>query len=73
MGMPAGCRPTTRNLPSGNVLASLGAFLVGVSIIPFILNMVSSWVRGPKAPPQSLAGHRPGVAAALAAAGRQLR
>jgi len=34
-----------------NVLASLGAFLVGVATIPFILNMVSSWARGAKAPP----------------------
>jgi cytochrome c oxidase subunit 1 len=33
-----------------NVLASLGGFLLGVSTIPFILNMVSSWVQGEKAP-----------------------
>ena len=25
--------------------------LLGVAAIPFILNMVSSWARGPKAPP----------------------
>jgi cytochrome c oxidase subunit 1 len=32
------------------VIASLGGFLLGVSTIPFILNMVSSWVQGEKAP-----------------------
>jgi len=31
------------------VLASLGA-LLGVATIPFLLNMVSSWARGPRAP-----------------------
>jgi cytochrome c oxidase subunit 1 len=34
-----------------NVIASIGAFMLGVASIPFILNMVSSWARGPKAPP----------------------
>ena len=33
-----------------NVLASLGAFLLGMSTLPFILNMVSSWIKGKKAP-----------------------
>jgi len=32
------------------VLASLGAFLLGVAMIPFLLNLVSSWARGEKAP-----------------------
>jgi len=32
-----------------NVLASLGAFLLGMSTLPFILNMVSSWAQGKKA------------------------
>jgi cytochrome c oxidase subunit 1 len=32
------------------VVASLGSFLLGVSIIPFLINMISSWVRGPQAP-----------------------
>ncbi|WP_088894421.1 cytochrome c oxidase subunit I [Leptolyngbya ohadii] len=32
-----------------NVIASLGGFLLGVSVLPFILNIVSSWIRGPKA------------------------
>lgn len=33
-----------------NVIASLGAFLLGMSTLPFILNMVGSWVQGKKAP-----------------------
>ncbi|BAP17960.1 cytochrome c oxidase subunit I [cyanobacterium endosymbiont of Epithemia turgida] len=30
-----------------NVVASLGGFLLGVSTLPFIVNMVSSWIQGP--------------------------
>ncbi|MGP0127828.1 MAG: cytochrome c oxidase subunit I [cyanobacterium endosymbiont of Rhopalodia musculus] len=30
-----------------NVVASLGAFLLGMSTLPFIVNMVSSWIQGP--------------------------
>jgi len=33
-----------------NVIASIGAFFLGVSILPFILNMFSSWSQGEKAP-----------------------
>ena len=33
-----------------NILSSLGAFLLGVSIVPFIANIVSSWLQGAKAP-----------------------
>ncbi len=33
-----------------NVIASLGAFLLGMSTLPFILNIVGSWVQGNKAP-----------------------
>jgi cytochrome c oxidase subunit 1 len=33
-----------------NVLASLGGFLLGMSTLPFILNIVSSWIQGKKAP-----------------------
>ncbi|MBD1910008.1 MULTISPECIES: cbb3-type cytochrome c oxidase subunit I [unclassified Leptolyngbya] len=33
-----------------NVVASLGAFLLGMSTLPFIANMVSSWLQGRKAP-----------------------
>lgn len=33
-----------------NVVASVGSFLLGMSTLPFIFNMVSSWIQGPKAP-----------------------
>jgi cytochrome c oxidase subunit 1 len=33
-----------------NVIASIGAFVLGMSTLPFILNMISSWVQGKKAP-----------------------
>ena len=33
-----------------NVVASLGAFLLGMSTLPFIANMASSWLQGRKAP-----------------------
>jgi len=33
-----------------NVLASLGGFLLGMSTLPFILNMVGAWVQGKQAP-----------------------
>lgn len=32
-----------------NIIASLGAFLLGMSTLPFIANMVASWLQGPKA------------------------
>ena len=33
-----------------NVIASLGGFLLGMSTLPFILNIISSWINGEKAP-----------------------
>ncbi|NEQ35843.1 MAG: cytochrome c oxidase subunit I [Okeania sp. SIO3I5] len=33
-----------------NLVASLGAFLLGMSTLPFILNVVSSWIQGKQAP-----------------------
>ena len=33
----------------GNVLASLGAFLLGVSTLPFLVNVIVSWFEGPSA------------------------
>nr|WP_245912001.1 cbb3-type cytochrome c oxidase subunit I [Calothrix elsteri] len=33
-----------------NVIASIGGFILGMSTLPFILNMVSSWINGDKAP-----------------------
>lgn len=33
-----------------NVIASIGGFILGMSTLPFILNMISSWINGDKAP-----------------------
>jgi cytochrome c oxidase subunit 1 len=33
-----------------NIVASIGAFLLGVSTLPFILNMIGAWTIGEKAP-----------------------
>ncbi|MBR8838324.1 MAG: cytochrome c oxidase subunit I [Stigonema ocellatum SAG 48.90 = DSM 106950] len=33
-----------------NIVASVGAFLLGVSTLPFIFNMVASWIHDKKAP-----------------------
>ncbi|MBD2607256.1 cytochrome c oxidase subunit I [Scytonema hofmannii FACHB-248] len=33
-----------------NIIASLGAFLLGMSTLPFIFNMIVSWMQGEKAP-----------------------
>jgi cytochrome c oxidase subunit 1 len=33
----------------GNVISSLGAFLLGISILPFIANTISSWALGARA------------------------
>ena len=49
-GMPRRVASYDPEFAFWNVLASLGGFLLGVSTIPFILNMVSSWVQGEKAP-----------------------
>ena len=50
MGMPRRVASYDPEFAFWNVLASLGGFLLGVSTMPFILNMVASWVQGPKAP-----------------------
>lgn len=49
MGMPRRVSSYDPEFAFWNVLASLGAFLLGVSIIPFLLNIISSWARGPRA------------------------
>ena len=51
LGMPRRVASYDPEFAIWNVIASVGAFLLGVAAIPFILNMVSSWARGPKAPP----------------------
>ena len=48
-GMPRRVASYDPEFAFWNVLASLGAFLLGVSTVPFILNMVGSWVQGEKA------------------------
>jgi cytochrome c oxidase subunit 1 len=46
MGMPRRVASYDPEFALANVLASLGAFLLGVAMIPFLLNLVSSWARG---------------------------
>ena len=50
LGMPRRVASYDPEFAIWNVIASVGAFLLGVAAIPFILNMVSSYPR-PKAPP----------------------
>jgi len=50
MGMPRRVSSYDPEFAFWNVLASLGGFLLGMSTLPFILNMVSSWIQGEKAP-----------------------
>ena len=49
-GMPRRVASYDPEFAFWNVLASLGAFLLGMSTLPFILNMVGSWIQGDKAP-----------------------
>jgi cytochrome c oxidase subunit 1 len=48
MGMPRRVASYDLEFAYWNVIASLGGFLLGLSTLPFILNMVSSWIRGDK-------------------------
>jgi cytochrome c oxidase subunit 1 len=48
-GMPRRVAEYAPQFQSANVLISLGGFLLGISAIPFALNAVLSWARGPKA------------------------
>ena len=50
MGMPRRVASYDPDLAFWNVLASLGAFLLGMSTLPFLLNMISSWISGKEAP-----------------------
>ncbi|MFB2876703.1 cytochrome c oxidase subunit I [Floridanema aerugineum] len=49
-GMPRRVASYDPEFAFWNVVASLGAFLLGMSTLPFILNMIGSWVQGEKAP-----------------------
>ncbi|MBE9158703.1 cytochrome c oxidase subunit I [Nodosilinea sp. LEGE 06152] len=49
MGMPRRVASYDPEFAYWNVIASLGGFLLGVSTLPFILNMISSWILGKRA------------------------
>ncbi len=49
-GMPRRVASYDADFAFWNVIASIGAFLLGMSTLPFILNMVGSWIQGEKAP-----------------------
>ncbi|NEQ98479.1 MAG: cytochrome c oxidase subunit I [Cyanothece sp. SIO2G6] len=49
MGMPRRVASYDPEFAFWNVLASIGGFLLGMSTLPFILNMIGSWVQGEKA------------------------
>ncbi|NEP63047.1 MAG: hypothetical protein F6K31_40085, partial [Symploca sp. SIO2G7] len=50
-GMPRRVSSYDPEFTFWNVIASLGGFLLGVSIVPFLLNILSAWIRGKKAGP----------------------
>ena len=50
MGMPRRVASYDPEFAFWNVLASLGAFLLGMSTLPFLLNIISSWISGKPAP-----------------------
>jgi cytochrome c oxidase subunit 1 len=49
LGMPRRVSDYSPEFTTLNLLATLGAFLLGTSALPFIYNAVVSWVSGPKA------------------------
>lgn len=49
LGMPRRVASYDPEFAFWNVLASLGGFLLGISTLPFILNVVSSWILGEQA------------------------
>ena len=48
-GMPRRVAEYAPQFTTVNQLASLGAFLLGISALPFLVNALASWLRGPKA------------------------
>jgi cytochrome c oxidase subunit I len=46
LGMPRRVASYDPEFAFWNVITSLGGFLLGVSVLPFILNIVSSWIQG---------------------------
>ncbi len=51
LGMPRRVADYDPEFTGINVLVSIGGFLLGISVLPFLYNAVISWVRGPKAEP----------------------
>jgi cytochrome c oxidase subunit 1 len=51
LGMPRRVADYSPEFATLNLLATMGAFLLGTSTLPFIYNAVVSWVSGPKAEP----------------------
>ncbi len=49
-GMPRRVASYDPEFAFWNVIASLGGFLLGMSTLPFLLNVISSWIDGKKAP-----------------------
>ncbi|ERN40162.1 cytochrome c oxidase, subunit I [Rubidibacter lacunae KORDI 51-2] len=49
-GMPRRVASYDPEFAFWNVIASIGGFILGLSTLPFILNILSSWVQGKKAP-----------------------
>ena len=50
MGMPRRVASYDPEFAFWNVLASIGAFVLGMSTVPFLLNVFASWIAGEKAP-----------------------
>ncbi|MEX0789127.1 MAG: cbb3-type cytochrome c oxidase subunit I, partial [Anaerolineales bacterium] len=49
MGMPRRVADYAPEFIPFNVLATLGAFLLGASVLPLLYNVITSWATGPKA------------------------
>ena len=58
---------------SGNMLSSIGAMIMGISVLPFLFNVVMSLEEGPARRSESLARIRPRMDGLVAAAHPQLR
>ena len=50
LGMPRRVASYDPQFAFWNVIASIGGFILGMSTIPFLLNMFASWIAGKKAP-----------------------
>jgi cytochrome c oxidase subunit 1 len=48
LGMPRRVVDYTPEFTTLNQLASLGGFLLGISVLPFLYTAIVSWARGPK-------------------------